>query len=179
MAEVSKYHEYVVIGRAKPTEAVANPPVFRMRLFSPNTVVARSRFWYFMRQLNKLKAANGEILAVHEIKEQSTSVKNYGVWLRYTSRKGVHNMYKEFRDVTRVGAVQQLYNDMAGRHRARHTTIQIVDIKPIHGSQVRRVNIKQFLDNSIKFPLTHRTLTAPYAGKTGKFLAKRPSTYAH
>lgn len=168
-----------MIGRAKPTEAVANPPVFRMRLFSPNDVIARSRFWYFMRQLNKLKAANGEILAVHEVKEKSTSVKNYGVWLRYTSRKGVHNMYKEFRDVTRVGAVAQLYNDMAGRHRARHTTIQIVDIKPVIAAQVRRVAIKQFLTNSIKFPLTHRTLSAPHQGRVGKFLAKRPSTYAH
>lgn len=168
-----------MIGRSKPTEAAANPPVFRMRIFAPNDVIARSRFWYFMRQLNKLKAANGEVLAVHEVKETSTSVKNYGVWLRYTSRKGVHNMYKEFRDVTRVGAVAQLYNDMAGRHRARSSTIQIVDIKPIHGSQVRRPAIRQFLNNSIKFPLPHRTVTAPYKGKSGKFLAKRPSTYAH
>ncbi len=32
-------------------------------------------------------------------------VKNYGIWLRYDSRSGTHNMYKEYRDMSRVGAV--------------------------------------------------------------------------
>lgn len=38
-----------------------------------------------------------------------TTVKNFGVWLRYQSRTGYHNMYKEFRDVTLNGAIGQLY----------------------------------------------------------------------
>ena len=41
-----------------------------------------------------------------------TVVKNFGIWVRYTSRTGVHNMYKEYRDVTLTGAVDQLYSEM-------------------------------------------------------------------
>ena len=35
-------------------------------------------------------------------------VNNYGITLRYNSRSGTHNMYKEFRDVTLNDAVQML-----------------------------------------------------------------------
>lgn len=32
-------------------------------------------------------------------------IKNFGVWLRYDSRSGTHNMYREYRDLTVCGAV--------------------------------------------------------------------------
>ncbi|KAJ7738457.1 hypothetical protein DFH07DRAFT_752516, partial [Mycena maculata] len=35
------------------------------------------------------------------------------IWLWYNSRLGTHNMYKEFRDLSRVDAVKSLYQDMA------------------------------------------------------------------
>ena len=35
-----------------------------MRIFAPNPVVAKSRFWYFMTKLKKIKKANGEIVNV-------------------------------------------------------------------------------------------------------------------
>ena len=36
-------------------------------------------------------------------------MKNYGIWVRYQSRTGYHNAYKEYRDTTLNGAVEQLY----------------------------------------------------------------------
>ncbi len=36
---------YQVVGRKTPTEADPTPGLFRMHLFAPNTVVAKSRFW--------------------------------------------------------------------------------------------------------------------------------------
>lgn len=57
-----------------------------------------------------MKKANGQILACNEIHEKyPTKISNYGVWVRYQSRTGVHNAYKEYRDVTLNGAVSQLY----------------------------------------------------------------------
>ena len=53
-------------------------------------------------------------------------VKNYGIWIRYQSRTGFHNMYKEYRDCTLNGAVEQLYDEMAGRHRVRKPCLQII-----------------------------------------------------
>ena len=59
--------EYQVIGRHLPTEANPTPKLYRMRIFAPNTVVAKSRFWYFMAQLRKLKKANGEIVSLNVV----------------------------------------------------------------------------------------------------------------
>lgn len=45
-------------------------------------------------KLRRVKKANGQILTCHELIEKNTrTVKNYGVWLRYESRTGTHNMY--------------------------------------------------------------------------------------
>ena len=40
-----------VVGRKAPTEAEPSPPAFRMKLFAPNEVIAKSRFWYFLHQV--------------------------------------------------------------------------------------------------------------------------------
>ena len=34
------------MGRKAPTEAEPSPPIYRMRLFAPNEVVAKSRYWF-------------------------------------------------------------------------------------------------------------------------------------
>lgn len=52
-------------------------------------------------------------------------VKNFGIWLRYDSRSGTHNMYKEFRELSRADAVESCYQDMAARHRARFRSVQV------------------------------------------------------
>ena len=41
--------EYQVLGRHLPTESDPTPKIYRMRIFAPNEVVAKSRFWYFLR----------------------------------------------------------------------------------------------------------------------------------
>ncbi|KAG0297604.1 60S ribosomal protein L20, partial [Linnemannia gamsii] len=59
-------HEYQLVGRHLPTEKDATPKLFRMRLFATNEVIAKSRFWYFMRKLKKVKKVNGEIVGINE-----------------------------------------------------------------------------------------------------------------
>ena len=49
------------MGRRIPTEKDVNPPLFRMSIFAPDPVSAKSRFWYFMKRLKKLKKSVGEI----------------------------------------------------------------------------------------------------------------------
>lgn len=80
-----------------------------MRIFSKNAVLAKSKFWYFMRQLKKAKKTGGEILSCEVVSEKKPgTVKNFAIWLRYDSRTGTHNMYKEYRDLTETGAVSQM-----------------------------------------------------------------------
>lgn len=38
-----------------------------MRIFAPEDVSAKSRYWYFMSKLRKLKKANGEIVSITEV----------------------------------------------------------------------------------------------------------------
>ena len=81
-----------------PGEVELNFSLFRMRIFAPDAIVAKSRFWYFLRQLRKFKKTTGEIVSVEEIKERKPlQIKNFGIWLRYDSRSGTHNMYREYR----------------------------------------------------------------------------------
>ena len=58
-------------------------------------------------------------------------VKNFGIWVRYDSRSGTHNLYKEVRDLTRAAAVASLYQDMAARHRARFRSVQVSQKFPL------------------------------------------------
>ncbi|KAL9931344.1 hypothetical protein V8E36_009741 [Tilletia maclaganii] len=171
---MARFTEYLVIGRHLPTERDPEPTLYRMRIFAPNTTVAKSRFWYFVRQLRKMKKATGEIVAIHAIHEaKPLKVKNFGIWLRYNSRSGTHNMYKEFRTLSRADAVETLYQDMAARHRARFASIHILKVVELEKTaDVRRAYIKQLLTPKLRFPLPHRRTTS-----RGTYAANRPSTW--
>merc|ERR1712012_721200 len=138
------------IGRKLPTENEPETPLYRMRIFAPDAIVAKSRFWYFLRQLRKFKKTTGEIVSVEEIKEKKPlEVKNFGIWLRYDSRSGTHNKY---RDLTVSAAITQCYRDMGARHRARAHSIQIIKVEPVAAAKTRRPIVKQMHDSKISFP---------------------------
>lgn len=175
-------HQYHVVGRMIPgkggSEAEEETAVYRMRIFAPNEVVAKSRFWYFLRKLKRVKKANGEILAVNEIHERVIStVKIFGVWLRYKSRSDTVNMYKEYRDVRATGAIEQMYMEMSGRHRARWSSIHVLKIEEVAPEDARRPNTLQFMDDDLKFPLPHSRPRASEKSKRPTYLAKRPVTF--
>ena len=50
------------MGRRLPTEKDKSPQVYRMRIFASDAVAAKSRFWYFLKKLRKIKKTNGEIV---------------------------------------------------------------------------------------------------------------------
>merc|ERR1712013_515595 len=172
----ARMHQYQIVGRAAPTPKNPTPKIFRMRLFAKNKVLAKSRFWYFMKKLNKAKKSGGELLAVNELFDRDpTKVNNYGIWLRYESRTNTHNMYKEFRDVTINGAVSQLYSEMAGRHRAQPGSIQIINTAVLKASQCKRDHVKEMHNSKLKFPVIRKI---PLVDKMfrGTFKASRPKT---
>lgn len=112
-------------------------------------------------------------MEIHEKHPQK--VKNFGVWIRYDSRSGTHNMYKEYREMSRTDAVHAMYQDMAARHRARFRSIHILKVVEVEKiDDIRRPYIKQLLTKDLKFPLPHRN--PPKNGKK-VFAHKRPSTF--
>lgn len=102
-------HQFLVVGRATPTEKNPSPKIYKMRIFANDDVRAKSKFWYFLKRLNKVRRVVGEILSVNEVFEKDPSkVKTYGIVCTYKSKFGYHTLYKEFRSTTLNGAVAQL-----------------------------------------------------------------------
>ena len=71
--------QYQVVGRfvpnAKYAEDNAMCKVYRMNLFAKNKVVARSRFWYFMGRLCRVKKANGQIISVNQVRPPAEALR--------------------------------------------------------------------------------------------------------
>lgn len=63
-SDAARLQEYQVVGRHLPTDSQPTPKLYRMRIFAPNDVVAKSRFWYFLAKLKKVKKANGEVVSL-------------------------------------------------------------------------------------------------------------------
>ena len=172
-----RVHQFQIVGRAAPTQKNPVPKICRMKIFAKNKVLAKSKFWYFMKKMIKAKKTGGEILAMNEIFEKNpNTVKNYAIWLRYRSRTDQHNMYKEYRDMTINGAVSQMYHEMAGRHRGQAESITIMKTAIIPAEKVRRDHVKQMLNSKLKFPVV-RKLPMPEKKLRETFIASRPITY--
>jgi large subunit ribosomal protein L18Ae len=166
--------EYQVIGRKLPSGQECKPQLYKMRIFAPNTVVAKSRFFYFICKLKKIKKTAGEIVSINQVHESNPlKIKNFGIWIRYDSRAGTHNMYKEYREMSRAEAVVAMYKDLAARHRARFRSIHIIKVAELKNSEVRRPYIKQLLVPDLNFPLPHRV----HQEFRPIFAGKRPSTF--
>nr|AAX48851.1 L18a [Suberites domuncula] len=167
--------EFKVIGRRVPTEKDPEPNVYRMVIFASDAVSAKSRFWYFMKKLKKIKKTTGEICYCGQVLDKSPNkIKNVAIWLRYDSRSGTHNMYREYRDMTVAGAVTLCYRDMAARHRARSSSIQIMKVAVIPASKCRRTHVKHVHNSKIRFPLPHRVMKSHFSST---FVARRPNTF--
>merc|ERR1711898_71963 len=163
--KMPEFRQYEVIGRHVPTKNDPTPKAYRIKLFTKNETQARSRFWYFIRRLVKMKKANAEILSIREIFEKKPEkISKYGLWLRYDSRSGTTNMYKEYTALSQNEAVQAMYQEMAGRHRARFSSIHIIKVEELKASKCLRPHIKQYLKANIAFPLPHRVLRANKKG---------------
>jgi len=50
-----------------------------MRLFAANPVIAKSRFWYFLKKVNKVKKMSGEIVSVSEVSILLNQVLNINI----------------------------------------------------------------------------------------------------
>jgi len=171
-------HHYQIIGRNAANAKNPDPEIYQFEVFAPNRVVAKSRFWYFMNRQKKIKKTHGgEILSMKELQEKHPlKIKNYAVYLRARSKTGITNLTKEYRDTTLVGAVQQMYHEMAARHRCRFYDIQILGTSRRTPAETKREAVKQFHDKDIKFPFVNRVRRRLVFGKL--FTPRIPTTFA-
>ncbi|PPR87321.1 hypothetical protein GOBAR_AA33371 [Gossypium barbadense] len=122
---------------------------------------------------NKVKRAHP--LQIFE--KNPTKIKNYGIWLRYQSRTSYHNMYKEYRDTTLNGAVEQKYTEMVSRHRVRFPCIQIIKTATISAKLCKRDSTKQLHNSKIKFPLVFNKVRPPTRKLKTTYKASKPNLF--
>lgn len=161
-----------------PSADVAEPTLYRIRIFARDEVLARSKFWYHMKRQHKIRRVQGEIISTSQIFEKRAGVmRNYGIFLRYDARTITVNMYKEYRDVTLCGAVSQLYMEMSGRHSGRGETIQIIKTAVVADADAKRQKTIEFSRGGVKFPKTRTIKRAPVKNMQTMFKAERPTLF--
>lgn len=174
-AETGKMmQKYVVYGRRLPSEKFPEPEVFRMTIYALNEIVAKSRFWYHLKSLKKIKRTHGEILDCQHVEENGDFVKNFGVLLRYRSRVGQHNMYREVRETTSARAMDKVYSEMAGQCRARYHDIQIINVKEVADEDVRREKVAMFTQRGVRFPHPCPYVHVKRAARIARFQDRAP-----
>ncbi|KAL0264013.1 UNVERIFIED_CONTAM: hypothetical protein PYX00_010967 [Menopon gallinae] len=154
--------EYRIYGSKIPTEQEVEPQIFFHDVFAKNEIVARSRFNNLMKTRYKIKPGKLVVLKIEELLEdiKDMKIKNYGIQLVYRSKKGIHNMYKEFRSISRCKAVEMLFNDMAGRHKAKRDDIKIVSVKELATEELRRDKVIQFTKENVMYPIFKKKLNS-------------------
>jgi len=83
-------------------------------------------------------------------------------------------MYKEFRDTTLNGAVEQLYQDMASRHRVRAPQIQVIKTGQVAAKMRHLDSVAQFVSEDT-FPLSRKMARASSKAHRTTFKAGRPN----
>ena len=171
--------QFLIYGRALPSKNTPEPKVCVAKVFAKNEAFARSKFWKLNLKDHKLKRTHGEILKIQEIHEKPTEVaRNFGIFLKYRSRTGIHNLFKEFRDVSLKGAVNQMYNEMGGNYHVdaeKVTVINTVELKT-EELRVRNPRCLQWTDSSkVAYPLWRKTIRKTNAKYNTVFASKRPA----
>lgn len=148
-----------------------------MKIFAPNESIGKSRFWYFLKKAHKIKKTKGEIISIKKVHEKKNrAIKNFGIWLRYESKSGTINMYKEYRDTLASGAIEQMYLEMAGRHKAKWSSIIVLRIENLRPKECIRSHLKQFQKDDIKFPITHLMYRNHWNRVVSEIKASKPQT---
>jgi len=146
-------YPYEVLGRTRPTKNNPIPKIFKAKIYAANEVVAKSRFAKYLRAKPgcKAKKANLQILSVKKKQEPfANKARTFGFLLNYQSRTHRISMYKEVRATTETDAVNKLYADMAGKHRAKSSSIQITECRVVSREKLRRPINKILFDGAAK-----------------------------
>ena len=178
-ANNARGRQFLVYGRANPTTQNPTPKVCVAKVFAINAAFARSRFWKLNLRDHKLKKSHGEILKVEEVHETShLESKNFGIFLKYKSRRGMHNIYKEFRDVTVSGAVNQMYNEMGGNYHIDNEKVQVINTVELQKEQLRLRNPRCLVwthTDKLAYPIWRKTIRKTHNKYRSNFSANRPA----
>ena len=177
----SRGRQFLIYGRPLPTEQNKTPKICVAKIFAKNEAFAKSRFWKLNLRNHKLKKSQGEIIKIQEVHEKQHLVaRNFGIFLRYKSSTGYHNLFKEFRDVSVKGAINQLYSEMAGAYHVDNEKVQIINTVELTKEQlsIRNPRCLQWeKTNTIAFPIWKKTIRKTHNKYRTNFSAHKPAVF--
>merc|ERR1711977_726375 len=133
------HHQFQVLGRMRPNGKNHIPPLFRMKIWAKDSLRAQSKFWFFLRKIQRIKKTKGHTVYCQAIFEKKPTVsKLFGIWITFESRTGNHNAFKEYSDMSLNGAVNQLHMEMASRHKIQTESVQILKTAAIAPERCKR-----------------------------------------
>merc|ERR1711972_856848 len=119
------------------------------------------------REANRAKKSTIQILRVQKRgQEYGGRAETFGFCLNYQSRTHRVGMYKEIRATTETEAANKLVADLAGRHRAKSSSIQITACREVPKSKVRRLINKQLTNELVSFRYPYNVVPKPREFKT-------------
>ena len=78
--------------------------------------------------------------------------------------------------MTLNGAVEQMYDEMAGRHRVQKQCLQIIKTAAVPDELTKRDATKQFHGEELRFPLTRKVIRPASKSLRTTYKYVRPST---
>ncbi|KAI5184575.1 large subunit ribosomal protein L18Ae [Nematocida homosporus] len=152
--------EYIVYASEKPSESNLAPQIYHCNLFATNEITARSKTFNLLRKKYKIKSTFGVILKIEEVAQYNdVKVRNFTVHATYKVKTNISNVKKEIRALTRVAAVEKLYQELKARHSATPDCVTIIEVVEIKPEEVVSKNILQVINNP-KYPLFDKRIPA-------------------
>merc|ERR1712224_219327 len=172
------HRQFEIIGRLHPHKHSQSPILYRMKIWASDSLRARSKFWFFLRKLQRIRKTKGHVVYCQAIFERKPAVaKFFGLWANFASRTGNHSTFKEYRDLLLNGAVEQLYTDIASRHKTPTESIQIIKTVVVAHENCKSNNALSYQDKKIRVPLFSKTLRASRKQYKNVFKHKRPAFF--
>nr|QSE03612.1 60S ribosomal protein L18A [Metchnikovella dogieli] len=142
--------EFNIIGKKAEGE---DQQLYKMTIFASNTVVAKTRFFKAMRKTNKIKRSAAEIVSLEELKENGVlKARTYGVWIRVSSKNNPKNLYKEYRETSRIKAAAKCFQSLASLYKLRYHEVDIISMKELGLNELKREETRQFAEEGVRFP---------------------------
>lgn len=146
--------EYRVHGCRRPSEREPQPQIFVSTLFAINPVFARASFAKLLNKQHKIKQTECEILNIEEVpQDDDFELKNYGIDFVYRTKNGLQNGYKETRNINKVLAVWDLYQEVGTHHKIPHSQVSILNIRVLKDEEVKKAKILSYTGNDVAFPV--------------------------
>ncbi|MEN2498868.1 MAG: 60S ribosomal protein L20B [Marteilia pararefringens] len=135
----------------------SNLPVYRLKVFAPNEVQAKSSFCKSVRQVLTMKKANIRVMRVKRLEEDNCEfvARTYGIFaiIRQIQSGRIHKVFKEVRAESRCIAVRKFYDSQCGQFNIDCNQIHICKVEEItDAKKIISKPVASLANSNLEFP---------------------------